>query len=242
MNDHAHFEGKDVKEHLKAAREKGAAASSEIHGTEPSGAFAACCDSTKSTAALLLILGTLLPGIPLKLFIIFGLALLIWHFGRSALLGWFRLERLHRLIEEERWEIEHHRAQEREELTAMYRAKGLSGKLLEEVIDVLMADDNRLLMVMLEEELNLSLESFEHPLQQAFGALIGSLSSAILAIGGFWLGGLIGLGIGAAITFFVASLFMAKRARSQKISYIIWNIALLAITFGTAYFVGKMVS
>ncbi len=36
-------------------------------------------------------------------------------------------------IEEERWEIQHHRAQERLELTEMYAAKGLSGKLLEEV-------------------------------------------------------------------------------------------------------------
>ncbi len=35
-----------------------------------------------------------------------------------------------------------------------------------------MADDNRLLRVMLEEELGLTLEAYEHPLKQAFGALL----------------------------------------------------------------------
>ena len=59
--------------------------------------------------------------------------------------GLGRLERLHRVIEEERWEIEHHRQEEREELAALYQAKGLTGKLLDDVVATLMADDNRLL-------------------------------------------------------------------------------------------------
>ena len=55
-----------------------------------------------------------------------------------------------------------------------------SGKLLDEVIDVLMADDNRLLQVMLEEELGLSLETYEHPLKQAAGAFFGVIGAATL--------------------------------------------------------------
>ena len=94
---------------------------------------------------------------------LFSIGWLFWKLGRSSLLGWARLERLHRLIQQEQWEIEHHRAQEKEELTAMYHQKGLTGKLLEQVIEVLMADDNRLLRVMLEEELGLTLETYEHP-------------------------------------------------------------------------------
>jgi hypothetical protein len=105
---------------------------------------------------------------------LFSFGWAVWKTGRSALLGWGRMERLHRLIEEERWEIQHHRAQERRELGEMYRAKGFDGKLLEEVLDVLMSDDNRLLKVMLEEELGLTLEAYEHPLRQAIGALFAS--------------------------------------------------------------------
>ena len=58
---------------------------------------------------------------------------------------------------EERFEIAHHRGQEKEELTELYALKGFKGELLDQVINVLMADDNRLLSVMLEEELGLEL-------------------------------------------------------------------------------------
>ncbi len=90
--------------------------------------------------------------------------------GRSAWLGWSRLERLHRILAQEKWEIEHNREQEREELGVLYAAKGFEGKLLEDVLDVLMADGDRLLKVMVEEELGLTLESQVHPLKQGLGA------------------------------------------------------------------------
>ena len=99
-----------------------------------------------------------------------------WKTARSALLGWARVERFHRVIEEERWEIEHHRAARKARAYRNVPGKGLTGKFLEEVIDVLMADDNRLLRVMLEEELGITLEAYEHPLKQAAGAFCGSVS------------------------------------------------------------------
>lgn len=176
MSDHAHFEGKSAFEHLKKARLKGKIATSEIHGEEPSGQLIAGCDSAKDVAVYLSLLWMLLSPLSLSitqhvlLLSLFCLGLIIWKTARSAQLGWARLERLHRLIEQERWEIEHHRAQEKEELIEMYKAKGFKGKQLDDIISVLMADDNRLLMVMLEEELGLSLESFEHPIKQSLGA------------------------------------------------------------------------
>ena len=69
----------------------------------------------------------------------------------------------------------------------MYEQKGLSGDLLDQVIEVLMADDNRLLRVMLEEELGLTLESYEHPLKQAAGAGLGVLSAFLGAVLGFFM-------------------------------------------------------
>src|SRR3990167_5148375 len=166
---HQHFKKKNPLEHVIEARKKGRLASSETHGMELPGHVAAASDAAKETTLILLILWALL-GIEDHWFMVTLIAgWLIWKVGRSAILGWARLERLHRVIEEERYEIEHHRPQEKEELRALYQAKGFSGKLLNEVVDVLMADDNRLLQVMLEEELGLHLESYEYSLKQSAG-------------------------------------------------------------------------
>ncbi len=233
-----HFEGKSATEHLKAARIKGAEASSEIHGTEAPGAFVAFCDSAKEAAVYLLVFSVILPTPAPYLFPLFLLALFVWKTGRSALLAYSRLERLHRLIEEERFEIEHHREQEREELTEMYAAKGLKGDLLKNVIDVLMADDNRLLAIMLEEELGLSLESFDHPLSQAIGAGLGVLLAGSIAL----LASLLpyGLPIAAFAIAAASSLLMAKRRKNQIIPTTVWNLSLVALTYGAVYFVAGM--
>ncbi|MCB1080713.1 MAG: hypothetical protein KDK69_02720, partial [Chlamydiia bacterium] len=104
-----HFEGKDVVEHLAAAREKGAKATAEVHGTEMPGYLSAAADSLKETALLLLGLWLLFSAFSvaksLGILGIFCVGWFFWKVGRSSLLGWARLERLHRLIEQERWEI-----------------------------------------------------------------------------------------------------------------------------------------
>ena len=162
--------------------------------------------------------------------------------GRGAILGWARLERLHRVIVEERYEIEHHRPQEKEELRAFYEAKGFSGKLLDEVVEVLMADDNRLLQIMLEEEMGLNLESYEHPLKQAFGALVGVVGAGlIMSLGLYFLpnwGPLI-------CAFVVISLSAGGAAQAERravLPAIIWNDAVAALAAGVAYFLEKIVS
>ena len=138
--------------------------------------MAAALDSTRETAIFLLILWAVIFPFTVGFLMLFWILLLatigwvIWKTGRSAWLAWSRLERLHRVMEQERWEITHHRKQERDELRALYSQKGFEGKLLEEVCDVLMADNERLLHVMLEEEMGFTLESYEHPLKEALGA------------------------------------------------------------------------
>src|SRR3990167_5668294 len=125
MNDH--FKGKKPLDHLIEARIKGKIASDEIHGAELPGHTQAAFDCAKETAFLLLILWEFQLSLPY--FVLFIIGYLIWKTGRSALLGWRRLERVHRLIQEEKYEIEHHRETEKEELKALYEAKGFSGKL-----------------------------------------------------------------------------------------------------------------
>jgi hypothetical protein len=236
-----HFRGRSVVEHLKEARTRGASASAEVHGTEMPGHLAAGADAGRETAIALLILWVILPhflGVQKTwiLLLLFTAGWIIWKTARSALLGWARVERLHRVIEEERWEIEHHRQQEKEELTEMYLAKGLTGKLLEEVIEVLMADDNRLLRVMLEEELGLTLEAYEHPLKQAFGALSGTCVSAALCLFSFWLSPSYGLPIVAALTIIICTLISAKLERNRIWNSIVWNLATVGLVAGCIYF------
>lgn len=235
-----HFQGQSVFEHLKNARERGARATAETHGTELPGHFFAGADSANETAIAFLILWAI--GVPFYVFIAFGFGWLIWKTGRSALIGWSRLERVHRLIEEERWEIEHHREQEREELREMYEVKGFSGKLLDEVVNVLMADDNRLLRVMLEEELGLTLEIYEHPLKQAFGAFVGTLACAGVATLAFYFSPTYGIPVIAALIFIITSTLTARFEKRKKVTNLIWHLALTAFACTGAYFLTRLIA
>lgn len=226
-----HFEGKSVVEHLKAARAKGALATAEIHGAETPGYLCAGADAAKESAVAFLLAWILFPAQSIFLFM-FGL--LLWKAGRSALLGWARLGKLHRLIEEERWEIEHNRPQEKEELTALYHAKGLSGKLLEETVAVLMADDNRLLRVMLEEEMGLALEAYEHPLKQSWGAACGVIFSSLLFTGGYYLFSK-GPLLASLLAIATASLTIAHIEQNPRIAALIWNLAVTVFSAGAVY-------
>jgi hypothetical protein len=236
---HDHFKGKDVVEHLREARARGTIAVAEIHGTEMPGYLSAGADSAKETAFVFLLLWILVHPINLTLFFLFGTGWVLWKIGRSSLLGWARLERLHRLIEEERWEIEHEREQEKQELTELYRAKGLSGKLLDEVISVLMSDDSRLLRIMLEEEMGLTLEVYEHPLKQSAGAAGGVLLSAVCFIASLWLHPIAPLIATGCVTL-VAAYIAAKAERNRPLEAVVWSLSLTAFATGITYFLAQL--
>jgi vacuolar iron transporter family protein len=244
---HHHFEEKTAIEHLKEARRKGQRAFESVHGAEPSGSMIAATDAGKEASVFLALLWILLTPLHLPLtkilliLSLFSLAFLIWKTCRSAFLGWSRLERVHRLIKEEKWEIEHHRAQEKEELLELYQAKGFKDKQLEEVVEVLMADDNRLLQIMLEEELGLSLGSFEHPLKQCIGAALGVVISAITCLGALWIGGGIGICIAVFIVLFLSSFFMAKYLGNDKTKSIVWNLSISVLSLAVTYFLFKTI-
>lgn len=235
-----HFKGKDALQHVIDARLKGKTASAEIHGTELPGHVSAAADAAKETALILLILWVLLGSGSHWLMLVFISGWLIWKVGRSAILGWARLERLHRVIEEERYEIEHHRPQEKEELRALYAAKGFSGKLLDEAVEVLMADDNRLLQVMLEEELGLNLESHEHPLKQASGALLGVLGSALVMSFGLFALPNWGAAVCAALIIALSAGTTAQLEKNRPLPAIIWNLAIAFLAAAAAYFLAQI--
>jgi hypothetical protein len=237
-----HFQGKGAIEHVIEAHAQGIIASAEIHGTEIPGHLSAAADSARETAIMLFLLVILLDFLDISteqtlwLLAIFSCGWLVWKTGRSALLAWSRLERLHRVVAEEKWEIEHHRAQEREELRVLYAAKGFEGKLLEEVLDVLMADGDRLLRVMLEEELGLSLEVHEHPLKQSLGALIGTLVAGFIVLLSFYIYPDYGAAIGAAIVMAIAGASAALCEKNRPIPAVVWNVGVALLTAATVYF------
>lgn len=242
MDNQSHFKGKGVLEHLKEARKKGFLAVRENHGIESAGHIISGADGAKETAIFSLLIWMIGFSLSLSrthlltfmLFSIFGL--LLWKTGRSAALAWTRIERVNKLIEDEKYEIEHNREEEKEELTEMYEAKGFSGPLLTKVIDVLMADDNKLLGVMLEEELGVSLESYEHPLKQALGAFVGVFIAGCITIIGFLASKKYGVFFSSYITIALASYVMAKVEQTKPLQTIVWNLSItFLVSFGTLF-------
>jgi hypothetical protein len=238
----AHFKGKDAVGHVVEAQAQGIIASSEIHGTEVPGHFSAGADAARETALVLLLAWTLFiqPSLPFHynvvLLAIFTAGWSLWKFGRSAWLGWARLERLHRIVGQEKWEIDHHRQQERSELKELYAAKGFEGKLLEEVLDVLMADDERLLRVMVEEELGLSLQSYEHPLKQGLGALVGSIAAGLICFASLFIHVSHGLLFGSLLVMALSGALSAFLAQNRLVPAVVWNVGLGVVSYGVVYF------
>lgn len=242
-----HFKGKDAIGHVIEAQAQGIIAAAEVHGTEPPGHLSAASDAARDCAILLVLIWTVLEASafsPMKIasiLLILSTGWLLWKGGRSAWLGWFRLERLHRVLEQERFEIEHHRQQERDELRVLYAAKGFEGKLLEEVLDVLMADNDRLLKVMVEEELGLSLQSYEHPLKQGLGAAVGVAISCAVCLTLFVLWPQFGLPAGSAVVIGTSAAISAVLARNNIIPAIIWNLGLAALAWCAVYFLFEFI-
>lgn len=239
---HSHFKGMEAIDHVAEVYTQGVLNSAELHGMETPGKISAAGDALRDCSITLLLLWFLLHHLAvslteqLTLFIIFGFSLLVWRAGRSGWLGWSRLERLHRLLAQEKWEIEHHRQQERMELAVLYAAKGFEGKLLEEVLDVLMADGDRLLKVMLQEELGLSLETHDHPLLQALGAASGAFCALAAGFLGYWLAPDWGMLLASLLTLFAGTFLATYRIENRLIPALIWNGGLLALSFGSFYF------
>jgi len=236
-----HFKGKEAVEHVIEAQAKGIISQAEVHGEETPGHISAFADTARETALTLLLVWLVATSItqgesPFLALSMFAVGWTAWKTGRSAWLGWSRLERLHRLVAEEKWEIDHHREQEREELAALYEAKGFKGKLLEDVMDVLMADDDRLLRVMLEEELGLSLEQQEHPLKQGLGAGLGSIAAFFICIIFTLIIPEFGIVIGSFCVVGAAAALSAQYEKNRKIPAIIWNLGLMVLAVGSTFF------
>lgn len=230
-----HTSIKKVVDELIKKRIRKKVASSEFYKKELPEHIANSVESAKETVMVSFILFIILKELNfpqkelINIFLFFYTGWFFWKICQIAMIGWTRLNRLHRVIVEEKFEIEHHRRHERTELEILYKAKGFSGKLLDDVIDVLMADDNRLLQVMMEEEMGLTLRTFEHPLKQGvYAGFSAFLSGSILLLGlatPFFYNFFI---FGALIIIFAS--FISTRFERNILSFsIIWNLAIAAL-------------
>lgn len=234
-----HFQGKDPLEHVLQKKTEMA---NEIHGDELPGHQGAFLDAMRDTCILFLIFATAFVqfGSSVEqlnlILLMFSAGWFVWKIARSAWLANTKLERLHRVLKEERFEIENHRPQEREELEALYAAKGFKGALLEEVLDVLMADDERLLKIMIEEEMGMNLENCEHPLKVGVGAALGVLISVMLLLIAHWISPKFGLVTLASLMIGTTGMFIAKLQKNQRLSAFVWNVGFSILTYGIVYF------
>jgi len=241
----SHFKGFSVVEHLKKARAKGKNASRDFHAVEVPGHISAGADSAKEVAVSSLLIQIIANSlnIPSKeifiLLSVYLVGILFWKVGRSAHLGWSRLERINELVQEEKDEIEHNREEEREELTQIYKAKGFTEPLLSKIMDVLMADDKKLLAVMLEEELNLTMDAYVHPLKQAFGAGVGVLIAAIFGAMGLYISYPYGLYFTTFIITAAGSFLIAKMERISKLENTIKGLSIAFLAIFSTYFFTK---
>lgn len=241
-SEQAHFGGKEAIAHVAERQARGILEGAEVHGCEVPGHLSAATDAAKESSVVIATVWMLFlqlnisTTLSLELLFIFAAAWLVWKSGRSAWLGWSRLERLHRVLAQEKWEIEHHRSQEREELLVLYRAKGFEGKLLDDVVDTLMADGDRLLKVMIEEEMGLSLETQEHPIKQAFGAFLGTLLSIVISASTFFLHSTFGIPLGSLTVIAVAAGLSAYYEKNRIVPALFWNMGIALLAFATVYY------
>ncbi|NGX31518.1 MAG: hypothetical protein K940chlam8_00889 [Chlamydiae bacterium] len=247
MNDiQEHYKGKDTFSHLLEARGRGHVAGHEAHGIEPSGVKNAFIDTAKTLVTLLPFLALFFAQlqIPIQqqvvLMSVFAIGFVAWHTGRSCFLGWTRLEKLHRVMLQEKKEIEENRAVEKQELREIYALKGFEGKLLDDVVNQLIQDDSRLLQVMLEEELGISIYCQVHPLKQGFGALCGGLISGFFVIFMTFFYGWLGCLITSISILFICAILFAKHQNNRIIPSTVWQLALFGLSFGCVYFLLQM--
>ncbi len=85
-------------------------------------------------------------------------------------------------VERERYEIRRWPERERDEVRAIYRQKGFSGSLLEQIVEHISADPERWANVMMREELGFTDESFEPPLRSGLVVGLSYLAGAAVPV------------------------------------------------------------
>lgn len=146
-------------------------------------------------------------------------------------------------LERERQEIRDDLPGEIDEVRALYAAKGFREPLLTQVVETITADDDRLLKVMMEEELGLSMYHVNHPLLVGiWHFLAASIPALILAAPLLWLPRdwqLTWVGGGSVLLLLVLAILSARATRGRYIEILAIGLYMGATTCGVAYFLAR---
>lgn len=158
-----------------------------------------------------------------------------------------QVEFYHSEIQRERDEIRRWPEREREEVRAIYRAKGFGGELLDLIVRHITADPERWSDVMMREELGMAVESFDQPLRSALTVGFSYLAGATVPVlAYFFVPPHEGLIISAAAT--VVTLFVVGAAKTiitarswwrSGLESMVTGIAAAAVTYGAGRFFAR---
>lgn len=221
------YERRDVQAgaaaHDPAAIQVGAHPAREPHEQERgrylSEAVYGASDGIVTTFAV--VAGVTGAALPPSIVLILGLANLLgdgFSMGAGAYLGersrqdWERKER-----DRELWEIEHFPEGEREEIRAIFRAKGFTGELLERAVDAITADRERWVETMMREELHI-IPAHKEPLRAGLTTLASFVVAGAIPLVSYVAAGLSPLlrrhSFWVAVGVTLATLFGVGAARS----------------------------
>lgn len=141
-------------------------------------------------------------------------------------------------LRRERDEIRTQPEFEREELRVLYAAKGFTGELLERVVDTICSDEERLLKVMLEEELGIFFEQRNHPVLTGLFTGAAALASGLLVALAAGQGDMLTTTVTATVVLAVLCLVRhGLNVRAGAESFARWMI-LTGVVAAIAYYLG----
>ncbi|MBT8309584.1 MAG: hypothetical protein EX254_09920 [Flavobacteriaceae bacterium] len=148
----------------------------------------------------------------------------------------------------EYWEVDNLPEKEREEIEEIYQEKGFEGELLQQVVDVITADKDRWVDVMMKEELMMSEETkspFMMGLVTYISFIIIGLIPLVIYVWDF-LGTFPGdlfvwTSILTSIGFIVIGFMKSYVTQTSKLKGILETLVLGLIAAGVSYFVGDLI-
>lgn len=178
---------------------------------------------------------------PFLLALTLALALLVGiSTGRSTYL---QVQYYESELERERNEIHNSFDHECDEVRALYAAKGFREPLLTQIVDTLTSDEDRLLKLMLEEELGLSTEHMNHPLVVGLWNFLGAfLAGGMLALPLIWLSpqeSRVWMPAGGILLMGVVSVVSSRATRRSVVELFATGVVMATITGGVAYLLSQ---
>ena len=146
-------------------------------------------------------------------------------------------------LDRERAEIRDSFEHECEEVRALYAAKGFREPLLSQIVDTLAADEDRLLKVMMEEELGLFMHHVQHPLIVGLWNFAGALAAGLtLALPLLWFtpeAARLWIVAGGCGLLAVLAIVSARATGRAAIEFFTVGVLMAVVTGGIVYFLGR---